>query len=73
MVLAVARALGLSGGVIPLAMAGSFLLGADTVSHALIKRIVEDGFDVVASKVAEPVRGALILAGRAPHDGEDVR
>jgi N-acetylglucosamine kinase-like BadF-type ATPase len=72
-VLAVARALGLSGGAIPLALAGSFLLGAETVSHSLINRIVEDGLDVVANRVAEPVRGAVILAGRALQDGEDVR
>jgi N-acetylglucosamine kinase-like BadF-type ATPase len=69
-VVAVARALEWSPGEVPLALAGSFLLGAADVSHALIDRLRRVGFEAVPAPVPEPVRGALILAGRALHDGK---
>jgi N-acetylglucosamine kinase-like BadF-type ATPase len=72
MVDAVARALGWSGGRVPLALAGSFLLGAGHVSRALISGLRQGGFDVDATPVAEPVQGALILASRAWRRQENV-
>ena len=66
---AVARALGWSGVKVPLALAGSFLLAASSVRQTLIDRLREDGLDVDAHPVAEPVRGALILASRARNEG----
>ena len=65
MVMAVARALGWSQGKVPLALAGSFLLAAADVSHALVKRLEQGGYTIEATPVAEPVRGALVLAGQA--------
>jgi N-acetylglucosamine kinase-like BadF-type ATPase len=62
MVMAVARALGWSPGEVPLALAGSFLLAAADVSRALIERLDQGGFSIAATPVAEPVRGALVLA-----------
>jgi len=64
MVMAVARALGWSQGEVPLALAGSFLLAAADVSHALIERLGQGGYTIAATPVAEPVRGALVLAGQ---------
>jgi N-acetylglucosamine kinase-like BadF-type ATPase len=72
-VVAVARTLGWSGGKIPLALAGSFLLGAAEVSGALIDRLRQDGYEVQPTPVSEPVRGALVLAARALHEGTDAR
>ncbi len=67
MVAATARALGLEPGrgVLPLAMAGSFLLNCKAVSRVLIHRLIELGHDVQAAPVAHPVEGALVLARRA--------
>jgi N-acetylglucosamine kinase-like BadF-type ATPase len=65
MVTAVARALGWSGGKVRLALAGSFLLAAAKVSQALLERLGQSGYAVEATPVAEPVRGALVLARRA--------
>src|SRR5262249_5842382 len=64
-VIAVARTLGWSGGEVPLALAGTFLLGAAPVSNALEAGLARCGYAINATPVAEPVRGALILAGRA--------
>jgi len=68
MVIAVAHALGWTEGTIPLALAGSFLLGAEAVSTALIEGLEHQGFEPAATPVDQPVRGALILAGQALHD-----
>jgi N-acetylglucosamine kinase-like BadF-type ATPase len=65
MVSAAARTLGWAPGPVPLALAGSFLLGAGDVSRALVEGLRVAGFDAQATPVPDPVRGALVLAGRA--------
>lgn len=65
MVTAVARSLGWAGGPLPLAMAGSFLLGASVVSRSLLDSLEAGGYLVAPTAVPEPVRGALVLAERA--------
>jgi N-acetylglucosamine kinase-like BadF-type ATPase len=65
MVAAVARALDWPPGKYPLAVAGSFLLAALEVRDALFAALDRSGYTVDATLVAEPVRGALVLAGRA--------
>ncbi len=71
MVGATARSLGLDpgGGPLPLAMAGSFLLGCGAVARVLVHRLIEGGHDVRATPVPEPVEGALVLARRALEAG----
>lgn len=49
----------------PLALAGGFLLAAPVVAESLIEHIESYGATIVASRVDEPVRGAIILARRA--------
>jgi N-acetylglucosamine kinase-like BadF-type ATPase len=72
MALAVARALGWAPatGLIPLALAGSFLLAAPDVKRALIERLGQSGFAVNATPVPEPVRGAVILAAQSHVQGQ---
>jgi N-acetylmuramic acid 6-phosphate etherase len=65
MVRAVALELGLESGPLPLAMAGSFLLNSPPVSRVLVHRLVEQGYEVRATPVPDPVEGALVLARRA--------
>lgn len=62
---AVARALDFEHQGLPIALAGSFLLGADAVRQALLDSLRESGYSVNATLVPEPVRGALALAQRA--------
>ena len=62
MVRAVAIELGLESGPLPLAMAGSFLLNSPSVSRVLVHRLIEQGYEVRATPVLEPVEGALVLA-----------
>jgi N-acetylglucosamine kinase-like BadF-type ATPase len=62
---AVARSLGWSSGPLPLAVAGGFLLSAPLVRHGMIDNLSRQGYQVHVSSVAEPVRGAIILAERA--------
>jgi N-acetylglucosamine kinase-like BadF-type ATPase len=64
MVDAVAGALGWSGGRLPLALAGSFLLSATAVAEGLVAALRRRGFDPETTPVPDPVRGALVLAGR---------
>jgi N-acetylglucosamine kinase-like BadF-type ATPase len=64
-VAAAARALGWMGGPLPLAAAGSFLLSATAVRRALIDELAARGYQPDLTAVAEPARGAVILAGRA--------
>jgi N-acetylglucosamine kinase-like BadF-type ATPase len=64
MVLAVARALGLPPGSLPLATAGGFLLSAADVAQALLDGLARAGFSAVATPVPEPVRGAVVIAER---------
>jgi N-acetylglucosamine kinase-like BadF-type ATPase len=64
MVAGVARNLGWNGGRLPLALAGSFLLGCPTVSGVLLNRLSDRGFVVEAKTVPRPVEGALVLARR---------
>jgi N-acetylglucosamine kinase-like BadF-type ATPase len=64
-VAAVARSLGWSAGALPLAAAGSFLLSADFVRHAMIDDLSRLGYLVTLTPVPDPVRGAVILAERA--------
>lgn len=65
MVCAVARNLGWSGGPLPLAMAGGFLLRSSVISDRLLELLAEEGYDVKATAVWEPVEGAMVLARRA--------
>jgi N-acetylglucosamine kinase-like BadF-type ATPase len=64
-VAAVARSLGWASGVLPLAMAGGFLLSATVVRQEMISDLGLRGYEVMVTPVAEPVRGAVILAERA--------
>jgi N-acetylglucosamine kinase-like BadF-type ATPase len=64
MVAAVARALDIGRGPLPLAMAGSFLLNCDDVAHVVLDQLSALGYEVEASSVADPVVGALVLARR---------
>jgi N-acetylglucosamine kinase-like BadF-type ATPase len=64
LVAGVARNLGWQGGPLPLALAGSFLLGCPIVSGVLLERLVAKGFEVEARTVPRPVEGALVLARR---------
>ena len=65
MVVAVARNLGWSGGKLPLAMAGGFLLRSPIISDRLLGLLASEGYDVNATDVWEPVQGAMVLARRA--------
>jgi N-acetylglucosamine kinase-like BadF-type ATPase len=69
MVLAVARQLGwpqtVNFPVWPLALAGSFLLSSEAVASELLNTLGAQGLAVSAKRVAEPVRGALVLARQA--------
>jgi N-acetylglucosamine kinase-like BadF-type ATPase len=73
MVMSVARELGLSPGVVPLALGGSFLLAAAEISRTLIAALRRAGVEPETTRVGEPVRGALVLAGRALDVGGDER
>jgi N-acetylmuramic acid 6-phosphate etherase len=61
-VAAVARSLGWTSGVLPLAVAGGFLLSAAIVRQGMIDDLTRRGYKVAMTPVAEPVRGAVILA-----------
>src|SRR5262249_55420206 len=65
MAAAVARTLEWSEGMLPLALAGSFLLAAADVSRSLMAQLAEAGFATKATPVTEPVRGAIVLARQA--------
>jgi N-acetylglucosamine kinase-like BadF-type ATPase len=63
-VAAVARSLGWTSGVLPLAMAGGFLLSAAIVQQRMLDDLTRRGYQVAIAPVADPVRGAVILAER---------
>jgi N-acetylglucosamine kinase-like BadF-type ATPase len=64
--LAVARALQWDQPVLPLAMAGGFLLSAAPVAEAMLAYLRRfSGMKVEESRVAGPVAGAIVLARRA--------
>jgi N-acetylglucosamine kinase-like BadF-type ATPase len=63
-VAAVARSLGWASGVLPLAVAGGFLLSAAIVRQGMVDNLSRRGYQVAMTPVAEPVRGAVILAER---------
>jgi N-acetylglucosamine kinase-like BadF-type ATPase len=65
LVTAVARSLGWSSGLFPLAVAGGFLLTATVVFKGMIDRLNRQGYQVDVTPVANPVRGAVILAESA--------
>jgi N-acetylglucosamine kinase-like BadF-type ATPase len=67
---AVARSLGWLSGPLPLAAAGSFLLSAEAVRRAMIDDLIGRGYQPALTAVPEPVRGAVILAGRALAAGD---
>jgi anhydro-N-acetylmuramic acid kinase len=69
MAAAVARALDWPAGPLPLALAGSFLLAAEAISGALCTGLGQTGYAVETTPVAEPVRGALVLARQALEGG----
>src|SRR5262249_28028204 len=50
---------------LPLALAGGFLLGNETLRRAVPRILRESGYPCRATAVPEPVRGAVILARRA--------
>ena len=64
-VAAVARSLGWLAGMLPLAVAGGFLLSATVVCQQMIDNLSQQGYQVTVTPVADPVRGAVILAERA--------
>jgi N-acetylglucosamine kinase-like BadF-type ATPase len=64
-VTAVARSLGWTSGMLPLAVAGGFLLSATIVRQAMIDQLIRQGYQLNITSVADPVRGAVILAERA--------
>jgi N-acetylglucosamine kinase-like BadF-type ATPase len=64
MVVAVAQSLGWTSGVLPLAMAGGFLLSAAIMRQRMIDDLARQGYQVTVTPVADPVRGAVILAER---------
>jgi N-acetylglucosamine kinase-like BadF-type ATPase len=64
MVAAVARNLGWHSGHLPLAKAGGFLLGCARIAATLCEELQRMGYRVEPTLVPEPVRGALVLAGR---------
>jgi N-acetylglucosamine kinase-like BadF-type ATPase len=66
-VAAVARSLGWTSGVLPLATAGGFLLSATVMHEEMIENLIRKGYQVSATPVPDPVRGAVILAERALH------
>ncbi len=53
------------GGVLPVALAGGFLLRADAVRAGLLDDLRAAGYAPEATTVPDPVEGALILARRA--------
>jgi N-acetylglucosamine kinase-like BadF-type ATPase len=63
-VAAVARSLGWTSGALPLAIAGGLLLSAATVRQGMIDELTRRGYQLAVTPVAEPVRGAVILAER---------
>jgi N-acetylglucosamine kinase-like BadF-type ATPase len=65
MVVAVARTLGWSRGVLPLAAAGGFLLSAAPVLEALSDGLTSEGYQAAVTLVPDPVRGAVQLAERS--------
>jgi N-acetylglucosamine kinase-like BadF-type ATPase len=65
MVRAAAQALGWAGGVLPLAMAGGFLLSAPAVTQSLLDELRAGGYDPIPAAVPEPALGAVLLADRA--------
>ena len=64
MVAAVARSLGWSSGILPVAAAGGFVLSAAVVLRRMIDCLDRQGYHVNVTPVTEPVRGAVILAER---------
>jgi hypothetical protein len=64
-VAAVARSLGWLAGMLPLAVAGGFLLSATVVRQQMIDNLSRQGYQVTITPVTDPVRGAVILAERA--------
>jgi N-acetylglucosamine kinase-like BadF-type ATPase len=63
-IVAVARSLDLFRGPLPLALAGNFLLATQEVVSALTDSLVRTGYAPLTTQVAEPARGALLLAER---------
>ena len=65
MVVAVAQSLGWQSGKLPVAAAGGFLLSASAVLAEMVSGITRQGYQVALTRVADPVRGAVVLAERA--------
>lgn len=66
LVLSIVPALDLSvRGPVPLALGGSFLLSAPAVSRSLFEALGAAGLTFSPITVREPVRGAVVLAGRS--------
>ena len=62
---AAAASLGMTSGLLPLAMAGGFLLSSQVISTALLEALQRRGYQVTSKAVHDPVEGALVLAERA--------
>lgn len=60
-----AKAVGWTGGPLPVALAGSFLLAAEPVRDALLDELSHQGYEPSVGLVDDPVAGALTLARRA--------
>ena len=70
MISAVAQSLGWTSGLLPLAIAGGFLLSAKLVRQRMIDQLMQQGYQLDITSVTDPVRGALVLAEQAlklPH------
>ena len=61
MVGAVGQSLGWTSGLLPLAIAGGFLLSANLVRQRLTEQLMQQGYQLDITLVTEPVRGALFL------------
>jgi N-acetylglucosamine kinase-like BadF-type ATPase len=64
-VAAAVRGIGWQSGPLPLAMAGGFLLNVPEVSRCMLARLGSLGYDVTATAVPAPARGAIVLAAKA--------
>jgi N-acetylglucosamine kinase-like BadF-type ATPase len=65
MIGAVARTFGWTSGLVPLAIAGGFLLSANLVRQRMIDQLTQQGYQLDITSVTDPVRGALVLAEQA--------
>ena len=63
-VAAVARSLGWTSGLLPLAMAGGFLLSATLVRQPMIDQLTQQGYQLDITSVTDPVRAHSFLPSK---------